>query len=216
MMQRIAVLALGPGQDPSARSALEIMFTWQAERWSPAGVELCLVPAPYRWWEGPRQVVQAMDRLKPDAALLLACDPDCDGLRVAAYARNAAASEPDAAGQIWPGRELAPGAACALPATLNPRRMLRAVRGVGAPVRLSRDAGLSVANRCLFALLTHGSTPVGCIRLPLARETARAWDRPSPSSLNRACLLEAGQAAVNAAAGLATGAAGGTSRSNVA
>lgn len=202
-MERIALVALGPGPDPSARSAVELLFTLQAERWAPEGAELCFVFAPYRWWEGPRQAMLALEQLQPSAALLLACDPDAEDVRVAAYACNVAAPEPDAVGQVWPGRSLYPGADAALPVTLDPQRLLEALHAVGAPAQLSRNAGLSVANRCLFALLMQGAAPVGCLRLPLTRETARTWGRPSPSAVNRACLLEAGQAAIAVAAAAA-------------
>jgi pyroglutamyl-peptidase len=97
-------------------------------------------------------------RHRPDALLLFGLAARTPYLRIETWARNAVtAAVPDASGRIRKTAWISPGGPIGLPGRAPFRRLAQAVRHVGVPVRLSRNAGAYLCNYLYWSAIAQSS-----------------------------------------------------------
>jgi pyroglutamyl-peptidase len=93
-----------------------------------------------------RELPRLLAKHKPDALLMFGLAPRAKTIRIETRARNSVSLLPDAGGVALRRLTIAAGGPAALAMPAPARRLLAAVRGMGVPAALSRDAGRYLCN----------------------------------------------------------------------
>ena len=138
-----------------------------------AGVPLTRLLLPTQFWASGRDLIQAIDRLRPRAVVSLGQAAGRRALTPERIAINVDdARIPDNAGSQPLGDPIAPGGPAAYFTTLPVRAMIAAMRHTGMPAELSNTAGTFVCNHVMYLGLHHLATtrraevPAGFIHVP--------------------------------------------------
>ena len=126
--------------------------------------------------DAPRQLQDAIDRVKPDLVLCLGVAPGTE-FRLESTARNRdVVAAPDAAGVVRSGVAIREGGPLTLPSRLPLARLREALGAKGFEVRDSDDAGGYLCNHIFYeALLRRPDGIVGFVHVPTL---SPPWDLP--------------------------------------
>ena len=123
-------------------------------------------------------LINAADAISPDAILCIGLASTRDAITPEFVGINLRhASIPDNEGNQPQDELIIQGGDTAYFSTLNPRKMVEAIKKCGINARVSYTAGTYVCNNVLYSMLArfHGTdTRVGFIHLPLASEQAKS------------------------------------------
>jgi pyroglutamyl-peptidase len=151
-----------------------------------------------------RDLPKLLAQHQPDALLMFGLAPQARTLRIEMRARNRISLLPDASGIALPRQTIAAGrpATVAMPAPVH--RLLAAVRAVGVPATLSRDAGRYLCNYLAWraaeaASPTGGPHIAAFVHVPKVARTARRPGKRRKLALGD--LTRAGAALLAAVAG---------------
>lgn len=172
---KVLVTAFGPfdGRAQNASSLalrdLKQRFGWISTRVFPVDGQ-----------RAPQRMTEALRQLRPEVVIMLGEACGATTLRLETTAWNKLDfSIPDVAGWQPRGREVTPGAAVSLSATLPWEDLHAGLSAAGFPVACSTDAGRYLCNQLMFHTLNHlgkhsPATAAGFIHLPLAADLATA------------------------------------------
>ncbi|MFS8037091.1 peptidase C15 [Xanthobacter sp. AM11] len=168
---RLLVCAFGPFPgvpvNPSRQAALDLL---RRRRPALAGADIRLEILPTRW-DALERLDAVLERLKPDAVLLLGVAARRREVCVETVAVNAARAFPDAARRHAPARLLARGGPHRRATTAAAGQLVQALRNAGIACRPSRDAGRYLCNASYFHALAWAARqawapPVVFVHLP--------------------------------------------------
>lgn len=168
---RILVCAFGPfpgvAVNPSERLARAVL---RARRPALADAELCLSILPTAW-ASLAHLDATLERVRPDAVLLMGVATRRRAVDLEGWAVNAARAAPDVDRRRPAATRLVPGAPPALASTAALGPLAAAMRQHRVPVRRSRDAGRYLCNAAYFHTLYHAQAraramPVVFVHLP--------------------------------------------------
>ncbi len=111
-----------------------------------AGIKIVAHIFPTSYAAVDRDLPSLIARHKPDALLMFGLHGRAKTLRIETRARNVLALLPDASGAALPRHTIKAGGPMAVVMPTPTRRLLAAVRAVGVPAALSRDAGRYLCN----------------------------------------------------------------------
>lgn len=179
---RLAVLLIGFGRFPGApTNPTARLVTRLARRRRPRLADIArqahVLPVSYD--EVRREVPRLIARHRPRLVLLFGLAARTPTIRIEAQARNAvSALSPDARGRhaVHPAIEAhgPPTRRCGSPLP----RLVQAVRALGLPARLSRDAGRYICNLAYWQALAHpGPALVQFVHVPGTRSQGRSGRR---------------------------------------
>lgn len=119
-------------------------------------IDTLLLPVEFE--RSGRELVGAIDALRPDAVLALGLAASREAISVERIAVNLMdARIPDNAGAQPVDAPIVPGGPAAYFATIPPRRVVQAIQAGGTAAALSASAGLYVCNAVYYAALHHAS-----------------------------------------------------------
>jgi pyroglutamyl-peptidase len=152
-----------------------------------------------------RDLPKLLARHKPDALLMFGLAPRAKTIRIETRARNGVSLLPDAGGIALPRLTIAAGALAALAMSAPARRLLAAVRAVGMPATLSRDAGRYLCNYLCWRAVEAAAKPAGpkiavFVHVPQVRRDPAPRARVKKRQLAPADLARAGDAILRAIA----------------
>ena len=154
--------------------------SWEAVKLLPDQIgdwQLTKIELPTVFGLAAQTVLQVAQDLQPDAIVCVGQAGGRDSVTPEVYGINLRhARIADNAGNRPLAQPIVQGAPATYIATLPVREMVRAVREIGLPCRLSYSAGRFVCNDLLYTLLLHyhaTPTKVGFVHVPYLPEQAR-------------------------------------------
>ncbi len=192
---RTRVLVTGFGAFPGARSnpTLDILARLGRSR-RPAlfGVEIVTRALPVLHSGAEARIASMIRDTRPHAILQLGLAARRKTLTVETRALNRLYSlRLDAARKTPASTQVTPGADAMRASRWPDARILRALRGAGAPARRSIDAGDYSCNQTLFLTLGSTRAPAGFIHVPRPRGRRRPGADPRPSLATMTRAIEA-------------------------
>ncbi len=155
--------------------------------------KLCL---PVVFGKAQSVLLASADELSPDVILSVGLAGGRDAVTPEFVGINLRhASIPDNSGNQPTDEPIISGGNAAYFSTLNPRRMIQAIKERGIPVKASYTAGTYVCNEVLYSMLARfdrTGTRVGFIHLPFVPEQAKNGE----PSLSLSAMLDALTAAI--------------------
>ena len=151
---------------------------------------------------GPAALIQAIQRIRPDAALCLGVAVGRAALSVERVALNLLDYRiPDNSGVQTRDQPILPNGPAAYFATLPVRRICEAIQSAGVPVELSLSAGSFLCNQVFYETLHYLASnrlaiPAGFIHLPALPEQAAAKDGGKTPSMSLETVLKGIVAAI--------------------
>lgn len=158
---------------------------------------------------GPAALIQAIERVHPDAVLCLGVAVGRAVLSVERVAVNLLDYRiPDNSGLQTRDRPIVPDGPAAYFATLPVRRIYEAIQSAGVPVELSLSAGAFLCNQVLYEMLHYLAVnrlqvPAGFIHLPALPEQAVAKEGGKTPSMSLETVQKGIAAAIQVLGGLA-------------
>jgi pyroglutamyl-peptidase len=136
---------------------------------------------------GPAVLLQAVDRVKPEAVVCLGQASRRAAISLERIAVNLLDFRiPDNAGNQVNDQPVVPDAPAAYFTTLPVRKIYETIKAKGLPVELSLSAGTYLCNQVIYILLHHLQSqgigiPAGFIHLPNLPEQSAQRSSPTPS-----------------------------------
>jgi pyroglutamyl-peptidase len=148
------------------------------------GAELAVIELPVVRYEAARRLVDAFERVRPDAAALLGIDNKRSSITPERVAVNVDDYRiPDNAGNLPADELIAPVGPTAYWSTLPIKAIVAALAASGIPAEVSNSAGTYLCNHVFYSLLHHidvagGRCRAGLVHIPQMRE---AFEGEGPS-----------------------------------
>ena len=119
---------------------------------------------PTLWRDGPRMLVELLEKMQPVLTLHFGVSSRTDGFAIEMRCRNQCSASPDAAGLNPPDACVLHNGPPSLASTLPVHHIVARLRRLGLPARISHDPGAYLCNTLLYHSLLHASRSVRPVR----------------------------------------------------